>query len=302
MSNTGQHSHGNDTATLHNIFVEGSSNEEIDPVVIGELLSNNDLEIVEVQTMGGCDNVRSAAQALFRHHPSYYFLIDRDDQDDQTVENYWLNFPDPATHNLLIWRKRELENYFIDPSYLKFSSFLKVTEEELRKRILDECNRRIFLDAANLTLMAINREVRRPLTGYFRNLEHFQSEAAGAQQLDGLSALAEKATSVSDLLERNAVREKYSEFVGELSGGVLPLQYGCGTWLERLSGKEIFRCIAGSCFKVIGGGGKILRGKVQNKEVAKGLLRLPLVQQPVDFQQIIELLKKRVYQRDSRRT
>jgi hypothetical protein len=289
-----KHPHGNDVEAPHKVFVEGSRDEEIDPVVIGELLNMNDLEIIEVRTMGGCDNVRSAAQALVRHHPSYYFLIDRDVQDEQTVETSWQNFPDPTTHNLLIWRKRELENYFIDPSYLQNSSYLKVTEAELRKRILEECNRRIFLDAANLTLMAIHREVGRPFAQHFCNLQEFQSEAAGAQQLDGLSALAEKAKSVADCLENNAVKQKYSEFVSELSGGQLPLQYGSGTWLERLSGKEIFRGIAGPCFKVTGGGGEILQGKVQNKEIAKGLLRLPLVQQPTDFQQLVELLKKRV--------
>jgi hypothetical protein len=106
---------------VHKVFVEGSNDEEIDPIVIKELLRINGLTQVQVLVMGGCDNVRSAAQALFHEHPSYYFLIDRDDQDAQTVENYWLNFPDPATHNLLIWRKRELENYFIDPSYLQNS-------------------------------------------------------------------------------------------------------------------------------------------------------------------------------------
>ncbi len=42
--------------------------------------------------MGACDNVRSTAQALVREHPSYYFIIDRDDYPAAMVEKYWANF------------------------------------------------------------------------------------------------------------------------------------------------------------------------------------------------------------------
>ena len=48
----------------YKLFVEGNDNQEIDAFVIQELLNNNGLTAIEVQTMGGCDNVRSAAQAL----------------------------------------------------------------------------------------------------------------------------------------------------------------------------------------------------------------------------------------------
>lgn len=95
----------------HRVFVEGSNDEEIDPVVIRELLRANGLAQLDVKPMGHCDNVRSAAQALIRHHPTYYFLIDRDDQDQPTVDRSWSDFPNPETHNIIIWRKRELENY-----------------------------------------------------------------------------------------------------------------------------------------------------------------------------------------------
>ena len=47
----------------HKLFVEGKDNQEIDPTVIKELLDNNNLTAVSISTMGGCDNVRSAARA-----------------------------------------------------------------------------------------------------------------------------------------------------------------------------------------------------------------------------------------------
>ena len=55
---------------------------------------------------------------MYPHHPTYYFLIDRDHHDIDFINRSWYNFPDPNTHNLLIWRKREIENYFLEPNWL----------------------------------------------------------------------------------------------------------------------------------------------------------------------------------------
>lgn len=278
----------------HTVFVEGSNDEEIDPIVIRELLRVNDLMQIDVRPMGGCDNVRSAAQALIRHHPSYYFLIDRDDHDQATVERSWSDFPNPETHNVLIWHKRELENYFIDPGYLMESRFLKVAEQKLRQRILDECRRRLFLDAANLTLLTLHREVRGPFASHFANPDEFQTRSDGAKRLEECAALSGKTVSVANVLSKNRVTALYSAFVDDLSGSAIPLQYGVGNWLERMSGKEIFRCIAGTCFQVTARDGRTLRGKEQNKEIAKGLLGLAIDRQPADFRQLVDLLSARV--------
>lgn len=279
----------------HKVFVEGSADEQIDPTVINELLKVNGLTQIEVRPMGGCDNVRSAAQALIRDHPSYYFLIDRDDQEDEVVEHSWDNFPNPDTHNMLIWRKRELENYFVDPDYIEKSSFLRVTGDEIRKRIIDECNRRIFLDAANLTLAALKRNIRRnEFPSDFTDPEHFHTEADGARKLEESPELDDQRGYLVDQMKKDLARATYSSFVVELSGAILPLQYGSGTWLERMSGKEVFRCIAGPCFRVKAADGTYLQGAVQHREIAKGLLALPFDEQPRDFQLLFELLKARV--------
>lgn len=278
----------------HRVFVEGSQDEEIDPVVIRELLRNNGLSQIDVRPMGGCDHVRSAAQALIHDHPSYYFLVDRDDQDHDTVEQSWSNFPNPDTHNMVIWRKRELENYFIAPDYIERSSFLKLPIANIRQRILDECNRRIFLDAANLTLSALKRGIRKQFPSDFSDPTQFQTEADGARQLETSPGLEDQRRLAAGLFEKDAVNGIYSGFVRELSDRRLPLEYGSGTWLERMSGKEIFHSIAGLCFRVPAADGRILLGKVQNNEIAKELLALPLDQQPDDFQHLFRLLEARV--------
>ncbi|MCX7096751.1 MAG: hypothetical protein NTV43_02465 [Methylococcales bacterium] len=278
----------------HTLFVEGKDNQEIDAVVIQELLNANGLTAIDVQTMGSCDNVRSAAQALIAAHPSYYFLIDRDDQDQASVDSSWIKFPDPSAYNMLIWRKRELENYFIDPAYLSQSQFLK-PNVDVKQRILDECNRRLFLDSANLTLYALSRELRKPLAiRHFANPDLFQNEDDGLLQLGQLSQFANKTSEVAAILNGARINGIYLDFVQELSGGVFPLQYGSGTWLERMSGKEVFHAIASQCFLVKDASGTVLTGKAQNKQIAKQLARLPLAQQPVDFQELVALLKTRL--------
>jgi hypothetical protein len=58
------------------------------------------------------------AHALYQYHHDYYFLIDRDHHNDEEIEQYWEKFPDESTDNPLIWRRREIENYFLIPEYL----------------------------------------------------------------------------------------------------------------------------------------------------------------------------------------
>ena len=279
----------------HKIFVEGKDNQEIDPTVIKELLDNNDLTAVSVSTMGGCDNVRSAAQALIKAYPSHYFLIDRDDQDQVTVDKSWQSFPNPDHYNMLIWHKRELENYFIDPDYIKKSTHLK-PDIDVRERILDECNLRIFLDAANLTLYSIKRELGKTFPiRHFKNPDEFRDQNAGTIKLNGLAeAIDNRKMSVTTVLEKDAVNQRYLEFIEELSGGTIPLRYSSGAWLERMSGKEIFQAIANQCFEVKSLQGQLVTGKEKNKIIAKELTRLPIAQQPADFQRLVSLLQNKV--------
>jgi hypothetical protein len=279
----------------HKLFVESSNNQEIDPIVIQELLGNNGLAAVVVIGMGACHNVRSAAQALIKEYPLHYFLIDRDDQDQETVNKSWRSFPNPDEYNMLIWHKRELENYFIDPHYLEKSSFLK-PEINIRQRILDECNRWIFLNAANLTLHSISRELQKPLLiRHFRNRDEFRDRDEGRLKLEGLAAaMDDRKESVATILGESTVIQRYFEFIEELSGGTIPLQYGSGSWLELMSGKQIFKAIANQCFEVKSLQGQLVTGKDKNKIIAKELTRLPLAQQPADFQRLVSLLQNKV--------
>lgn len=280
----------------HTLFVEGKTNQAFDPIVMEELLSKNNLGRITVQAIGHCDNVRSAAQALIYQHPSYYFLIDRDDNDDSTVEKSWTSFPDLNQHNLLIWKKRELENYFLEPTYLAKSSFLKTNLDDLKERILNECNQRIFIDAANFTILHLNKKITKKLRYSFSDFNQFKCKEDGEQKLEEVltEKIASKKNEIDELLTIDSVKQIYFEFIQELSGGTLPLQYDCGTWLEQLSGKEIMKNIINQCFQVQDRQGKYLQGEERTKQVVKELLNFPLNQQPDDFQNLVALLNTRI--------
>ena len=139
-----------DQGAKHWLFVEGNDNSCFDPDVLRTLLKENDLPALNVSALGSCENVRLAAQAMVYQHKSYYFVIDRDGRSDDFVEKSWQRFPDPDTYNLLVWRKRELENYFIDPIYILQSQYLVKSEDELRSKLLKMAQKRLFLDVANL--------------------------------------------------------------------------------------------------------------------------------------------------------
>ena len=61
-----------------------------------------------------------------------------------------------------------------------------------------------------------------------------------------------------------------------------------------MSGKEIFRTIANQCFEVKNLEGNLVTGKEKNKIIAKELTKLPLGDQPSDFQELVNLLQSKV--------
>jgi len=99
----------------HVLFVEGKDRSSVDPKILGELFGT---DTIKIEPLGPSYSIKSVAQALYSYHPTYYFLIDRDHHDDDFVAQCWNHFPDPDKYNLLVWKRREIENYFLDPNYL----------------------------------------------------------------------------------------------------------------------------------------------------------------------------------------
>lgn len=278
----------------HWLLVEGDNDAAFDPTVLRALLVANGLSAVNVAPLGSCENMHQAAKAMFYRHPDYYFIIDRDGRSDPFVDRSWELFPDPNSFNLLVWKKHELENYFIDPVYLLKSEFLIKSESELSSLILRECQKRVYLDAVILTLLELREQLIQPPKASFRNPDEFQDATSALSKLQACVGLCDKLTESTTLLSAAHRKERFEYWLHRLTGGKSVLEYGSGDWLSLMTGKEIFNTIANQIFQVRGSDNQLLAGKQKNIAVARKLLALPLTDQPVDFQNLVNLIQQRL--------
>lgn len=280
----------------HTLFVEGGGSEAIDPQVLNFLLRNRGVNI-RIMTLGHSSNVRSVAQALYPYHPDYYFLIDRDHHDQNVVERSWRNFPDEKTDNLLIWRRREIENYFLIPEYLVKSPYLNSSLDELKKCIREAAHKRIFLDAANIVILKLKRELKQDWIEMFKDTDWvngFDTKEKALGQLTGRHEHAKKQCDILEKLGSYPVTDHFTGVVEELFSGQTELEFGKGSWLEMVKGKSVLHTIINTCFQVKDATGKLLQGSDRMTEVVRSLLKLPLEDQPDDFRELYRLIAGRV--------
>ncbi len=279
----------------HCLFVEGESDDSFDVQVIQALLDRSGINI-KVKALGPSHTIRGAAEALHKVHPDYYFLIDRDHQHDRFVAKCWKNFPDPRESNLLVWRRRELESYFIIPEYLSESPHLKKrkTKADLEQATLSCSQRRLYLDAANLVIITVRERLKEKWIEKFRDSACFRTEADALKALKGRPEWAKFGKKASSLLADRTLEKRLHETVVKLTGGQTNLEYGKGCWPELVKGKPVFRRIVNRLFEVRDTRGRFVQGSERLSQVAKELVRLPLENQPQDFQELGVLIHNRV--------
>ncbi|MBF0191507.1 MAG: DUF4435 domain-containing protein [Magnetococcales bacterium] len=277
-------------AAKHTLYVEGSDPEAMDPTVLKALFNS----AIQVKPLGPSHHVKSVANALHRHHPDYYFLIDRDYHSDDEVESSWRRFPDPDQSNLIIWRKREIENHFTDPNYLRKSEYYQSKANEPENTILKIANERLYLDAVNHVIATIREQQKKNWIECFTNPDSFRSPDGALQRLTDAVNQSARLSQISDSVAPNHLKDRFNQTVERFSGGCFPLQWNCGQWIDCLRGKPILSGIINTCFTVVDRHGMNLKGKEKINEVIKSLLRLPLNQQPNDFQQLHKLIMDRV--------
>lgn len=274
------------------LFVEGSNDTAIDPQALTILLHDTS---IQVKAMGPSSHIRSVAEALHKHHPYYFFLIDRDFHDDDAIERCWQQFPSPNTCNLLIWRRKELENYLLIPEYLAKSKALHCSREKLKEHIWNLARERIFLDAANMVIVDCREKMKKKWIEEFSNAgrENFRTKEDALAQLLKKEEFAHKITNDSQKLHPDYLAQCFEEIVSKLFGGESELTYGKGSWLEMVSGKSLLPTVINRCFRVRARGNS-LQGQERLMAVVKELLRLPLEEQPDDFKELHRLITQQI--------
>ncbi|MDP8238211.1 MAG: hypothetical protein P9X24_03895 [Candidatus Hatepunaea meridiana] len=274
---------------LHTLFVEGKENS-IDPIALSDLLPNE----IRVKPFGPSFYITAAAEALVKEHPNYYFLIDRDHHDDDFIQNCWDHFPDPDKANLLVWFRRELENYFIIPEYLLKSQYLVKSEDELRTLILNLCSERLFFDAANLVIIQIREELKENWIRLFTDVSEFNTEQNAINKLKDRQEFDQYKRKFSQLVGNKRLENRFSSVLDRITGGKEQIEYGCGKWLEMIKGKAVLPTVINLCFRVRDARGNSLQGRMRINEVVKDLVRKPFEKQPDDFKRLYNVINDRI--------
>lgn len=274
----------------HILFVEGSGNESIDPIVLNTLLEN----IITVTPLGPSFHVKSVAEALYREHPFYYFLIDRDHNPDSVINKCWRNFPDPENNNLLIWKLREIENYFLNPNYLAKSKYLSVSKAKLESCLVKTCQSYIFFDVANQVITQIRENFKENWIKAFNTTTGFNSRETALKKLLKREEFRIHERKVSGDLENSKIELLFEKIFKKMTGGKDKLEIGAGKWLELIQGSRALPTIINQCFTVKDLNGKKLDGRRKSQEVLKSLANLDIKEQPTDFQKLHKLITEKV--------
>lgn len=280
------------------LFVEG----DLDESCLKELLKKNNLAL-SVKKLGKASDIMAVARSLYEYHPEYYFLVDRDYETQEMVEKSWKSFPDPETQNILIWPKRELENYFIDPEYLKLA--LKSGENITLKpnkyievQLLKLAKQRLVSDAINIVMRKLKVSVKQQFVDDLWNPQHNYTdknlESKIGEYIQKIKALY--GTQVEPQLDVSKIMNQYAQLKQAMLGeGQTELAIGQGTWLDDISGKEIFAQLVNNCFTVKDqDDNEILDLREKQKFIIKALLSLDETSQPEDFQRLLKILREKL--------
>ena len=274
----------------HVLFVEGSEDGSLDQAVLRAALQN----ALRIETMGPSFYIRSAAQALARHHPNYYFLIDRDHYDDAFVEKCWRNFPNRDTDNLLVWRRREIENYFLDPSLLQKSKHCSWSAERLEVAMVRFAQQRLFLDAANYVVSSVREEQKTTWIRHFSNPAEFSSPTEAVERLVSAQEFPERQRSVSHMVSEQELRRRFQEALAQMTGGSDRLMHGQGRWVEMVRGKRVLsQLLHAGGFSVRNSSGERVQGSEMTRVIVSELARDPQTQ-PRDIAALKQLIEDRV--------
>ncbi len=276
----------------HVLFVEGSGNDPIDPFVLRALLKES--TALTITPLGPSYHIKSVAEALYREHPFYYFLIDRDHSTDSDIKKCWRNFPDPSNNNLLIWKLREIENYFLNPDYLVKSKYLFVNRKKLESCLVKTCQNYIFFDIANQVITQTRESLKRNWIKVFDTTTGFNSKDRALKKLLEREEFGTQEKKVSEKLKKTKIEKAFEETFNNMTGGKEKLEIGTGKWLELIQGSRALPTIIDKCFRVKDLKGKNLQGPRKTQEVLKSLLELELNEQPSDFQKLHQLISEKI--------
>jgi hypothetical protein len=204
----------------------------------------------------GKKSLKAAAEALAETYPNYYYLIDRDYADDNTVKWFWDNF---SQKRIIMWRKRCIENYFLSPAWLVATKQFKaknVTQADVEAKLCQLANQAYLKDALAYVYQHQEESTKR---SYFEGSLHnnylatFTSPAQVDAYLKAVitPAKGEAAQAYQSVID--GFKALFFAHLSKLAGQTvsetdttLPtLTYGQGEWLNLMNGKTLWTTLCG---------------------------------------------------------
>ncbi len=229
------------------LFVEGEkdSDKSIDPIILGQLFENDGNEGIRIKPLRSSSQIQGAAKSLSNHFKKYYFLIDRDYLDDDAVEKTWKKFLTGEENNLLIWRRKAIENYFIDPDYLKCYTHINHNKIDiLKKEILNCANQYLFMNIANHVIMSMNRKIGEARIDRFDSLTaSFSDVESSIEKIKKEISSKKSKNIVENAVSDTEIKRLFNEFHNRMTDGEDTVEFGKGEWMNLMDGKPIFNTI-----------------------------------------------------------
>jgi hypothetical protein len=271
------------------LFVEGSGADSFDRKVIGELFENK----IRIEPLGKSFSVKSVAEALYPYHKKYFFLIDRDHQSTDEVQRYWDEFPNPETSNLLIWKRKEIENYFLDPGFLIESDFCTADKPRLISKLEEYSNERLFLDVANYVIVSIRESQKKTWIKTYTDLIPSADEAL--KRLKAEPEFQKRLVCIKEQVNSTQIEDLFRKRLEEMTGNYNQIKWGLGSWLDLIQGKRILNQMinTSNCFSVKNRDGERIDGKGKLDAVVKNLLSKN-DKIPSDFVKLKELIYQQI--------
>ncbi|MDI9409001.1 MAG: hypothetical protein QM523_07135 [Candidatus Pacebacteria bacterium] len=231
-------------AANHRLLVEG----EFDQIFMEALFD----EIIPVGRLGSRNILIVGAKAFSMIEPNFYFLIDRDHHSDEEVDSFWQKFPVANEPNILIWRRKELENYLIEPDVFCSSKSVTASKEQVTARLLEIVQGQIYFDTARLVVSEIRRNHDKSL-----NQAWGKFNKTMINHTNSINSIECIAVLIADLKSPETLKEftetwlvnKYQEKFNLMTGGADTIEIGKGKWHELIQGKTIFNTLFHEFFK-----------------------------------------------------
>lgn len=269
------------------LFVEGI-NGSLDEELLTQVFST-----INVKGIGPCSYIKSAASAFADVHPTYFFVVDRDHQTDENIEKTWEAF-EKKRGNLIIWRKKEIENYFLDPMLLSASEFLKgeITEADIREAIVSYAKEELYMCVTNRVIIDLRENLKVNWIHKYTDSQKIPNKETALLTLKENAIIKEKLSEIDTMF--SSIEDNFNRELRFLLGENEELRWGEGRWLDLMPGKSILHKLLNSTklFVVTDNYGNQVTGKDRIKLILSRILKDESVW-PDDFKKLKTLLDNR---------